>query len=123
MLASWCRVPGSKVEMLVGCEDGLHMPWPQSACRLLLQGELYVSRDGDGCCVCSCCCAKEFLIPKELPIVLTMTRVQNSIAKKLPIFFFLVFVTIFVVFALNILVRLIIFLIYMCPEEFNRIKA
>ena len=55
--------------------------------ELLLQGELYVR---DGCCVCSCCCAKEFLIPKEFPIVLTMTRVQNSIAKKLPIFFFFV---------------------------------
>ena len=44
----------------------------------------------EGCCVCSCCCAKEFLIPKELPIVLTMTRVQNNIAKKLPVFFLLV---------------------------------
>lgn len=62
--------------------------------RLLLQGN---SVTVDGYCVCSSCCAKEFLIPKEFPIVLTTTRVQNSIAKKLPIFFLLV-LPIFVVF-------------------------
>jgi hypothetical protein len=39
----------------------------------LFEGELYVSREGC-CCVCSSCCAKEFLIPKEVPIVLTMTE-------------------------------------------------
>jgi hypothetical protein len=34
--------------------------------------------------------AKEFLIPKEYPVVLDMTTVQNKITKKLPISFFAV---------------------------------
>jgi hypothetical protein len=84
----------TEADMLVGWGDGLHTPWAQSTCQLLFDGELNVSVDG--CCVCICC-AKEFLIPKEFPIVLTTTRVQNSIAKKLPIFFLLV-LPIFVVF-------------------------
>jgi hypothetical protein len=69
-----------KANTLVSREDGLHIPWAQSTCQLLLlllsfDGELYV----DGICIC---CAKEFLIPKELPILLIMTRVQNNVAKK-----------------------------------------
>ena len=56
----------------------------------------------DGCTRCSCCsCAKEFVIPKEVPIVLAMIRVQNRTAKKLPIFFFLI-LSIFAVIKLNI---------------------
>ena len=48
-----------------------------------------------------CSCAKEFVIPKEVPIVLAMIRVQNRTVKKLPIFFFLI-LSIFVVIELNI---------------------
>ena len=56
----------------------------------------------DGGTRCSCCfCAKEFVIPKEVPIVLAMIRVQNRTAKKLPIFFFLIW-SIFVVIESNI---------------------
>jgi hypothetical protein len=68
--------------------------------RLLLQGNS-VTVDG-WCCVRSSCCAKEFLIPKEYPIVLSMTTVQNKIAKKLPISFFLV-LTNLLIFEQNIL--------------------
>jgi hypothetical protein len=46
----YCVIPVSKVD------------------RLLLQGN---SVTVDGCCVCSSCCAKEFLIPKEYPVVLS----------------------------------------------------
>ena len=61
----------------------------------------------EGCTRCSCSsCAKEFVIPKEVPIVLVMRRVQNKTAKKLPIFFFLV-LTILAVTELNIPVYVI----------------
>ena len=54
--------------------------------KLLLQGESLIVEGG---CVCVCiCCAKEFLIPKEYPVVPDMTTVQNMITKKLPISFF-----------------------------------
>src|SRR5215469_13258317 len=67
---------------------------------LLLQGESDLTMDG--CTRCSCCsCAKELVIPKEVPIVLAMIRVQNKTAKKLPIFLFLI-LSIFVVIELNI---------------------
>jgi len=92
-LPKWCRgILGSAVGMLVeantlvdlvGKDGGLHTLWAQSTFQLLLlllfNGELYVSIDG--CCICICC-AKEFRIPKELPILLIMTRVQNNVAKK-----------------------------------------
>src|SRR5215831_11013739 len=57
----------------------------------------------DGCTRCSCCCkwAKEFVIPKEAPIVLAIIMVQNRMAKKLPIFFLLPILSI-VVIELNI---------------------
>src|SRR5215469_15851762 len=57
----------------------------------------------DGCTRCSCCSkwAKEFVIPKEVAIILTITRVQNKTAKKLPIFFLLPILSI-VVIELNI---------------------
>jgi len=92
--------------MLPAPEDGCgHTPWPQSTCQLLpavgsslLQGD---SLSVDGCCVCSSCCAKEFLIPEEIPIVLAMIRIQNRTDKKLPIFFFII-LSIFVVVELNI---------------------
>ena len=81
-------------------------------CRLLL-GELYVSREG-------CCCAKEFLIPKEIPIVITMTSVQSSMAIKPPIFFSVV-LTFLVIFKLRILVTLRISIIYIHPGyELNK---
>jgi len=94
--------------LVIGFKDWLQMPALQSGwlllsaeliCKLLLQGDWYATVGA--CCSCSCCCyacAYEFLITKELPILLTITRVQNRIAKKLQIFFFLVFLTILVRF-------------------------
>jgi hypothetical protein len=54
IVALWCSMlPVSEMGMIPEPEDVLHIPWPQSVCKLLLQGELYVSIDG--CCVCNGC--------------------------------------------------------------------
>ena len=52
----------------------------------------------------------------ELPILLTMTRVQNSIVIKVQIFLFLVFLTVPVGFKLTMFVRRIKCISYMHQE-------
>ena len=73
--------------------------------QLLLQGNS-VTVDGC-CCVCSSCCAKEFLIPKGYHDVLDMTTVQNKINKKLPISFFPI---------LTNILKILKYLRFMSPE-------
>jgi hypothetical protein len=72
-----CR--GSTV---LGCVVLLsHIPPRQSGC----------SESVDGCCVCSCACAYEFFIPKEITSVPAIRSAQNMIDSSPVIFLFLPF--------------------------------
>jgi hypothetical protein len=71
--------------------------------KLLLQNEAVVECG----CVCSCSSgyAKEFLISKEIPMILVMISVQKSVTKKQEFFFAL---TIIIILESSIFVRPII---------------